>query len=195
MTANTAAVILAAGASSRFGSPKQLLVHDGQSLVRRVAHAASDAGLDPVIVVLGASPALIASELSGMKSVTMVINDDWKSGQASSLRTGLVAAAEMKCDAAVVMLADQPLVDAGSLRRILASFGNAGRIVASEYGGIIGAPAMFGCEYFQDLMELDGDAGAGKWLRGHSSEVTTIALPEAAVDVDTPADVVLLRGA
>lgn len=188
----TAAVILAAGASSRFGSPKQLLVHDGQALVRRAVLAASHAGLDPVIVVLGASPALIASALSGMKSVTMVMNDDWQSGQASSLRAGLTAASEMHCDAALVMLADQPLVDADALRRILANFGSANRIVASKYDGTIGAPAIFGSEYFEELMKLNGDAGAGKWLQSHSSEITTVALPEAAVDVDTPADVALL---
>lgn len=188
-----AAVILAAGGSTRFGSPKQLLVHDGQALVRCAALAAQNAGLDPVIIVLGANATLVAPVLSGLESVTMVMNDDWQTGQASSLRIGLQSAQAEQPDAVLVMLADQPLVDAPALDKILSKFDSEHRIVASEYDGTIGAPAVFGCEYLEDLMTLTGDTGAGKWLRRHIADVTQVALPEATLDIDTIADTEALK--
>jgi molybdenum cofactor cytidylyltransferase len=182
-----AAVILAAGESRRFGSPKQLLVHEGQPLVRRAAIAALDAGLQPVIVVLGANAAPIAPALAGL-NVTIVVNDEWRTGQASSLRAGIEAALGARIDGALVMLADQPLVDAASLSKIIAKFDDAHRIVAAQYGGVIGAPALLGIEHLGRLADLSGDTGAGKWLRAHGERVTSVPMPEAALDVDTIGD-------
>ena len=106
-----AAVVLAAGGSARLGRSKQLVVHEGEPLVRRAARAALDAGAEPVIVVLGAHADLVRQALDGLP-VSAVVNDAWETGMASSLRIGARAALDAGCDAVLVTLADQPLVDA-----------------------------------------------------------------------------------
>lgn len=171
------------------GFPKQLIVHEGEPLVRRIAAAAVDAGASPVVVVLGANASMIAAALSGLASVTTVVNREWSKGLSSSLAAGLSALLEEgQCDAVLVTLADQPLVDAAALRRLLAAFDGEHRIVASAYDNTIGVPAVFAREYVDDLMRLTGDAGAGAWLRSRPSDVTCVPLDGAALDIDTPSD-------
>jgi CTP:molybdopterin cytidylyltransferase MocA len=183
------ALVLAAGASTRLGSPKQLIVHEGVPLVRRAAIATADAGANPVVVVLGANASLIEPALRGLASVTTVVNADWANGMSSSLATGLRALGDaIEYDAVLITLADQPFVDAGALKRLIAAFDNEHRIVSSAYNGVIGVPAVFAREYVADLMQLEGDSGAGQWLRRRSGEVTSIPLDAGAVDIDTPAD-------
>jgi CTP:molybdopterin cytidylyltransferase MocA len=188
-----AAVILAAGGSARFGYPKQLLTHQGENLVRRAAIAAINAKLDPVIVVLGAYASTIVQQLAGLDAVTVVENATWMEGQATSLLLGIQAATSAGADAALVMLADQPLIDSDALAKLIGMFDEKHRLVASHYSGTIGAPAIFGSEFFNDLKRLSGDQGAGKWLRARSEEVTTVDLAEAATDIDTPDDLKHLR--
>lgn len=184
------AIVLAAGASTRMGSPKQLLVHEGEPLVRRAALNAADADADPVIVVLGANASAVAPSLFGLNPpIATVVNPNWETGLASSLVTGLRVLEEAtEYDAVLVTLADQPLVDIAALKRLVAAFDDQHRIVASAYNEVIGVPAVFAREYVADLMQLEGDSGAGQWLRGRKSEVTSVPLDAAAVDIDTPAD-------
>ena len=107
--------MLAAGGSRRMGSPKQLMLHEGEPLVRRAATAAVDAGANPVIVVLGANANLLEPSLAGLESVTTVVNGDWEQGIASSLAAGLRALREAReFDGVMITLADQPLVDAAA---------------------------------------------------------------------------------
>lgn len=188
-----AAVILAAGGSARFGYPKQLLTHQGENLVRRAAIAAIDAKLNPVIVVLGAYASTIAQQLAGLDAVTVVENATWMEGQATSLLLGIQAATSAGADAVLVMLADQPLIDSDALAKLIGVFDEKHRLVASHYSGTIGAPAIFGSEFFNDLKRLSGDQGAGKWLRERGEEVTSVDLAEAATDIDTPDDLKHLR--
>jgi CTP:molybdopterin cytidylyltransferase MocA len=183
------AVVLAAGASTRLGFPKQLIVHEGEALVRRIARAAVEAGANPVVVVLGANAETIAPVLSGLPSVTTVVNAAWSRGLSSSLAAGLIALFESAaCDAVLVTLADQPLVNTAVLRPLLAAFDGKRRIVASGYDGTMGVPAVFGREHVDALLRLTGDAGAGAWLRGRSGEVTSVPLDAAAIDIDTASD-------
>jgi CTP:molybdopterin cytidylyltransferase MocA len=169
-------------------------VHEGEPLVRRITVAAVEAGADPVVVVLGANEAMIASALSGLASVTTVVNREWDKGLASSLATGLSALLEdAPCDAVLVTLADQPLVDAAALRRLIAAFDGERRIVASAYANTIGVPAIFAREHVDDLMRITGDMGAGRWLRSRPNEVTCIPLGVAALDIDTPSEATRLR--
>ncbi len=181
-------MILAAGGSTRFGSPKQLFEYEGQPLVRRAATTAAAAGLDPVIVVLGAHAEEVAKALASMGSLTLVTNAGWHTGQASSLTLGIEAAIAANAEAAVVMLADQPLVDARSLERFVTAFRAGHRVIAASYEDTFGAPALFGAEHFGAIMSLPGDHGAGRWLKENSSIVTTIRMDSAAVDVDSPED-------
>jgi molybdenum cofactor cytidylyltransferase len=146
-----------------------------------------------VAVVLGANAATIAPALIGLTSVAIVINHDWESGLASSLAVGLSAfLADDSCDAVLVTLADQPLVDEAALRRLITAFDDEHRIVASAYDDTLGVPAVFGREHFGDLMRLTGDRGAGSWLRARQNEVTRVPLYSAAFDIDSPSDVARL---
>jgi CTP:molybdopterin cytidylyltransferase MocA len=183
-----AAVILAAGGSSRFGSPKQLLARHGENLVQRAARIAIEAGLDPVIVVLGAYASTIESSIAAIPKILIAVNEDWAAGQASSLRTGIERASTSQCDGALVLLADQPLVESSSLERLLEKFDDEHRIVASLYNEILGAPAIFGHEHFDALSKLEGDHGAGSWIRKHREEVTSVQMDEARLDIDTEDD-------
>lgn len=189
MNRNVGAVILAAGPSTRLGYSKQLIVHEGEPLVRRAAMAAVEAGASPVIVVLGADAAAITPLLSLLPSVTLVTNEDWETGLASSLTTGLRALYQnVSRDGVLVMLADQPLIDAAALGQLLDAFNADNRIIASEYGDTIGVPVVIGREHVPDLMALKGDSGAGAWLRKRIGDVTRIPMASAAMDVDTPSD-------
>ena len=170
-----------------------MIMHEGEPLVRRIAVAAVEAGASPVVVVLGANAEMIAPALSGLESVTTVVNREWNKGLASSLAAGLSAVLQHGgCDAVLVTLADQPLVDAAAIRRLVAAFDGERRIVASAYKNTIGVPAIFAREHVDDLMRLTGDAGAGTWLRNRASEVTCVPLDVAALDIDTPSDVAAL---
>jgi len=189
-----AAVVLAAGASTRLGHPKQLLLHDGEPLVRRAARAALEGGAEPVVVVLGAHAELVRRALDGLP-VSAVVNDAWETGMASSIRVGTQAALDAGCDAVLVTLADQPLVDAAALRRLVAAFPGRHGVVASTYGDALGVPALFAREHAASLLlHLTGDAGAGGWLRARGHAVTRVAMDEARLDVDTASDVARLHG-
>jgi molybdenum cofactor cytidylyltransferase len=182
------AAVLAAGSSTRLGFPKQLVVRYGEPLVRRAARNALAVGASPVVVVLGANADLIAPALSGL-SVTSVVNHDWRIGLSSSLAVALRAVINHpSCDGVLVTLVDQPQVDVYALRGLVDRFDGTHRIVASEYNGIIGVPALFGREFVDDLSQLIGDAGAGGWLRSRRHAVTCVPLTAAAFDIDTASD-------
>ena len=185
------AIVLAAGGSTRFGSPKQLHLYNGQSLIERAVNAAADAGADPVIVVLGAEADAIRHAINDSQT-RIIVNANWSEGLASSLATGMNAV-DAACDAILVTLADQPLVDANTLRRLIAVFDAQHRIVASGYNGTVGVPAIFGVEFRHALSQLNGDAGAGHWLRERLGDVTVVRLDEGGIDVDTPSDTVRLE--
>ena len=190
-----AAIILAAGGSSRLGFPKQLMLHEGETLVNRAALAARRAALDPVIVVLGADSSRVAAAIDPASDVALVTNEEWQTGQASSLRAGIRSAMSAASDAVLVMLVDQLLVDDIALRKLIAQYDDDHRIIAAAYHDTIGAPALIASEFFPDLMELTGDSGAGRWLRERKDIVTKVALPEAMIDIDTAADAAGLTNA
>jgi len=185
-----AAVVLAAGASTRLGQPKQLLIYQGEPLIRRATHAAIAAGASPVVVVLGANADAVARALHGIDAVISVTNDNWHDGLASSLAAGVTAVMTRapETDGILIAVSDQPLVDAVALRQLMENFSGDQRLVAAEYSGTIGVPAIVGREHFDALCALEGDTGAGRWLRTRSAHVTRVPMPDAAIDVDTAHD-------
>lgn len=185
-----AAIILAAGGSTRFGKAKQLHPYQGEPLIRRAVNATMEAGVEEVIVVLGAGATDIEKELDGISGIRIVVNPDWHTGLASSLRVGLSAISD--ADGVLVTLADQPFIGSAALRKLIEQFGDTRRIIASKYSDTVGAPAIFGNEYLDELKTLTGDHGAGKWIQSRISEVTIVPLESAAIDIDTPDDVARL---
>ncbi len=188
-------VVLAAGASTRMGTPKQLLPYRGCGLLCRAVETALASVCRPVVVVLGAQAERLEHEVRQFP-IRLVHNSHWADGMSSSIRAGIgeLAKAGNHSGAAVLMLCDQPLITPQTLDRLVAAHRSTGRlIVASRYGGTVGAPALFHRSFFPTLLALEGQAGAQQIIRKNSRNASFIAAPEGAVDVDTPADYQQLR--
>jgi molybdenum cofactor cytidylyltransferase len=188
--AGVGAVVLAAGSSSRMGSPKQTLQFRGESLLRRAARAAISAGCYPVIVVTGAHSELSRRELAGL-GVREVLNTRWETGMASSVRAGLegLISTDRDADAAVLLLCDQPHVTADVINGLVAAYRSTGSpIIASTYGGTFGVPALFSRTLFDELTRLEGVAGAKEVIKRHYAEAHFLPFRNGEVDVDTPDD-------
>jgi CTP:molybdopterin cytidylyltransferase MocA len=176
------AVVLAAGASRRLGSPKQLVAVDGVPLVRQAALAAL-ASSDAVAVVVGAHASRVARALDGL-DVFVLWNDAWREGMASSIRAGAAWARARRLGALIVMVADQPRITARHLERLRIAHGRTRGIAASRYAGALGVPAIFPREHFASLLALTGDRGARMLVR--SDARAFVDWQGGALDVDTP---------
>ncbi|WP_128544038.1 nucleotidyltransferase family protein [Larkinella soli] len=189
---NIGVVILAAGASSRMGGqPKQLVAWEGRTLIRRVVDTALSTPFRPVVVVLGANREQIVTELDRLP-VTIMENRHWEQGLASSIKTGLAALylTQKEFDAVLFLLTDQPHVDRGLLLQLAHVYAESGKgIVASSYGGSLGVPALFDRKYIQDLLSLEGDAGAKKLFMEYPQDCAEVPFEPGRVDLDTPGDV------
>jgi molybdenum cofactor cytidylyltransferase len=184
-------VVLAAGSSSRLGRPKQLVLYKDKTLVRRMAEEAVEAGLSPVVVVLGARADDVAAELTGLP-VRTVHNPNWEAGMGSSLQVGVRALPEV--DAALIMLCDQLRVDSAHLKALMEAFARTGAaIVASSYGGTRGVPALFARATFPEFETLAPTQGARGVIAREPSRVIEVALPGGDEDIDTAADLSRLR--
>lgn len=175
-----AAVILAAGASTRLGEPKQLVVLAGETLLGRAVRIAVEAGCAPVVVVLGASAETVAQGCD-LGAAEIVVHPAWQEGMASSIRVGIEAIAA-RAEGAIVMTCDQPAVTREHLAELMAAGRNGGEVVGSGYGKMRGVPAFFPGTRFRELLVLSGDSGARHLL----AEAHTLALPGGEHDVDTP---------
>jgi molybdenum cofactor cytidylyltransferase len=184
-----AIVILAAGQSSRLGSPKQLLQFNGKSLLRHSVEEALQTRL-PVIVVVGANSQLIKDELKNL-NITIEENKRWHEGMSTSLQCGLAAAKNLKneIDGIIFMVSDQPFVSATLLTNLLKAQDESGLpIAASGYAGALGTPVLFHKFFFDELMNLRGDTGARKLIEKYKNLATEISFPEGVIDIDTVED-------
>ena len=185
------AIVLAAGASSRFGSPKQLVRVDGRPLLHSAVSRATEIAGHSVSVVLGAHAAELAPLLSH-SSASIVINRDWAEGMASSIRAG-ISRLSGSCNGVMLVLADQAAVTADDLRRLATTWRRQPEyIVAAQYGATVGAPAVFPASCFRDLAELRGDRGAQALFRRNPDRVIRVPMDSASIDIDTPEDLLRL---
>ena len=188
-----AAVVLAAGESSRLGRPKQLVEYRGRSLIRGAVEAALGAGCSPVVVVLGAQAERVRQEIEPL-DVRAVVNPAWREGMAASVRAGIaeIEATAGEVEAVVLTGCDQPHLSADVLRRLLEAYRGredpAASMAACDYAGTLGSPALFARTEFARLLALDGDRGARGLLRAEDERVIRICWPEGARDVDVPED-------
>ena len=190
------AIVLAAGGSSRFGRPKQLLVFEGESLVRRSMRVAAEAGCDPVIVVVGNVRDQIETELRETTAI-IVENCQWQRGLGTSIRSGLrdLLGATPKLRAVVLLACDQPFIDKRIITSLYLQWRNSGKsIVAASYANTLGIPALFERIWFDSLLALPDDSGAKMLIESHLAYVTEIEFPKGAIDIDTPMDVERLGG-
>jgi len=190
-------VVLAAGGSTRLGTPKQLVTWQGRTLLRRAVEtaveAAAPAGGSRVIVVLGAEAERMRTELAGL-DVRVAENPRWQEGLSTSLRAGLEAlqapsAGAAPVDAVLFTTCDQPRITAGTLRALTAAYGvTRPAVVACAYASAVGVPALFDRALFAELLALSGDAGAKQVIARHRDRLVAVPAPDAAFDVDTALD-------
>ena len=190
---STAIIVLAAGASTRMGSPKQLLTYGSHTLLRHAAEAAVASRCGPVFVVLGAYASRLHREIDDLP-VRSVLNERWADGMGSSIQAGLAALTTSDgpagdAGAVILMLCDQPYVTAAVINNLVTVYHTTGKgMIASEYGGTLGVPALFGREYFSELSTMSGAAGAKRLIAAHASEVVPVPFPQGLTDIDTAED-------
>jgi CTP:molybdopterin cytidylyltransferase MocA len=186
-------VLLAAGGGTRFGGPKALVRLHGTALAQRGARLLADGGCAPVVVVAGAEAAQVRALDLGAAEV--VANPRWAEGMGTSLRAGL-AALEGRCDAAVVALADQPLVGAEAVRRLVAAWEAGARAAVATYGGAPRNPVLLDAAAWPAATAAArGDVGARALLRRADVPVAHVPCDGTGRpdDVDTPADLDRIR--
>src|ERR1044072_4037718 len=183
-------IILAAGGSSRMmGEAKQLLEFDGCTLLRRAVKTALSTESGPVLVVLGASAERLLQEMKDLP-VLVEINQNWQRGIGSSIKAGLskLLAEEPDIEAAILTLADQPLIAALHLARLVEIYlQNEASVIASRYEDTVGVRALFARKMFDDLVQIPDDKPP-KSLLLSAQNVKPVSLPEASIDIDTPQD-------
>lgn len=184
-------LVLAAGASTRLGQPKQLVKLGGRPALHIVVSNAVALAGNAVTVVVGAR-ARDMTHLLAHSPASVIVNRYWEEGMSSSLRFG-VASLPPGCDAVLVLLGDQVGVNTDDLKRLAAAWkGEQSLIAASVYEGQVGVPAIFPRICFSELADLRGDRGARAVLERNSYRLTRVPMSNAAIDLDTPEDLAVL---
>ena len=188
-------IILAGGASTRLGKPKQLLQYHGKTLLNHAVNEAANAKADAVVVILGKNADLFQNEINKEK-VRIVKNKDWEEGMASSVRLGLDTLLTIKpyMDAVIFMVCDQPHISSSVLNDLITTQQKTTKqIVTCNYGDSIGPPALFHKKYFRELAKLKGDVGARNIIQQNMNDVATVLFPEGKIDIDTEEDYEALK--
>lgn len=186
-------VLLAAGASSRMGTAKQLLPYQGRSLLRYMAEVALASRCSSVVVVLGAHVDRTRLEIGDLP-VQIVENPHWSTGMGSSIQAGVQQITAQPLAAIIVMLCDQPLVTSANLNQLIESYqATQHSVIASAYSGTLGVPALFNHQLFPDLLSLSPNQGAKHLIKQYHDRVDSVSFPEGAIDLDTPEDYQQLR--
>jgi len=187
--AKVAAVILAAGGSSRFGKPKQLIELRGKTLLGRILDAATEANCSPIAVVI--SEAMIEVRKLETTNATVVENENWQRGIGTSIRAGVQSVINHTpdVDAIVLLVCDQPFVDAFRIKQLIALRAQTVKsIVASSYANTLGVPALFGRSCFPELLALDDESGAKAIILSNPERVAELPFPQGEIDIDTMED-------
>ena len=187
---NCAVVIIAAGESKRFGSPKQLLLLDKDTMLNRLIKMVQKAVDFPIYLVLGANAEKIKAQLPNV-SLNIVENTEWQEGMGSSIRLGVqaVASSANKHDGVLILVCDQPYLSESSIKDLIAlqAIKNTA-IAASFYANIAGTPALFHQSVFSDLLALKGDQGAKRIIQERDQELAKLQFEKGVLDIDTPED-------
>ena len=185
----TAILVMAAGASRRMGRPKQLLPFGSTTLLRHAVEVALSSHASKVAVALGSGEEAMRKELTGMP-IGIVTNPEWDRGMGTTIRAGVQAIGMYpEVGALILTVADSPELSAETYNRIIAAHVASGLpIVASEYAGTVGVPALFERQYFDSLIALPADHGCKALIMANSAKVIRMPCPEAAKDIDSPKD-------
>ena len=180
-------IVLAAGGSTRFGALKQLLEFKGRSLLNRIVRLACELTEDRVIVVHGPKPNKCQCDIAAYK-VKNLINEDWQDGMAGSL-TLAMGAVPAEYDAVLILLCDQAMIERAQLDRLVEAWTlDPNKIIASSYANTTGVPVIIPRAYFGYFHLLSGDQGARQILTDLATNVISVEMPEAELDIDTQED-------
>lgn len=188
-------IILAAGSSSRLGYPKQLLEYKGVSLLQHIINVAGSVDFDTKILVLGAKAEEIKKEIES-NNFEVVLNTKWEDGMGTSIAIGISEALkiEPELDHILMLLSDQPFVNKEKILELIrVQLTTNKQTTFSEYAGDVGVPAIFSRTIFSDLIKLEGEQGAKRLLNQKDLIFGTVKFEKGNFDVDTAADVELLR--
>jgi molybdenum cofactor cytidylyltransferase len=183
-------VILAAGASTRMGTPKQLLHFQGRSFLRHTTEIALASVCEPVVIVLGANAEQIRHEVSALP-VIVVENQEWRQGMGASIQVGIKTLTDESnnTDAVVLLLCDQPFISVNIINQLVEAFYTTAKpIIACQYAETLGVPALFERQFFLELMQLDAHSGAKQVINKYVDLVYPVSFEMGAVDIDTPQD-------
>jgi molybdenum cofactor cytidylyltransferase len=185
----TGIIILAAGESTRLGYPKQIAKYKEKTLLQLAIDAANASKADKRVVVLGANRDEIKKTFPG-SSIANIPNPHFKKGISSSIKAGMEYMLKYdQPDQVIIMLCDQPFVDASILDALIDTQEKEGKgIIACEYAKTVGVPILFGKAYFKELMALAGDEGAKHIALAHEDDLATVSFPDGKVDIDTEED-------
>ena len=183
-----AGLILAAGESSRMGTPKATLPYHGSTFLELIVQTIREAGLQRIVVVLGHRAEEIHRQVK-IEAAQVILNPDYRSGQTSSLQAGLRALIADGPEAALLCLVDHPAVSAETVRTIAATFRQCGApVVIPTYHGRRGHPVLIGRQLFDELLGLTRDAGADSVVRRYRPATQYVEVEDEGVviDVDDP---------
>ena len=182
-----AAVVLAAGRSTRMGANKLLADLNGRPVLATTIKQIQASGVDEIVVVTGHDAAAVATALSNTK-VMIIHNPQYTGGLSTSVCCGIAAVKNF--DAAFICLGDMPLIRSADMQRMMQAFNveEGRRLIAPTYRGQLGNPVLWGQEYFKALMTLEGDRGARSLLEASRQQITEIAVEHDGIllDADTP---------
>lgn len=183
-------ILLAAGASRRMGTPKQLLKINDQTLIERAVNITQALDNQQTVVVLGANAEKIKPYILPQANVDVVINENWEQGMGTTLKVGLefLLTQNQKISSVIVLVCDQPYLTTQKLQELIdLHHTTKAAIIATAYKGIKGVPALFDSSIFPKLIALNKDEGARKIIKNYKGEIRTVDFPEGSIDLDTPA--------
>jgi len=182
-----AIIVLAAGASTRLGAPKQFFKYNGITLLRKTIETVLQSKANSVHVVFGCEAEKMKLEITDLP-VDVVINPNWQRGISTSIRSG-IQSLEPNIDAAIIVLCDQPNLSTDILNTLVNTYTSTrSPIVTCKYAGTVGVPAMFDRCIFPELLSLEGDHGAKKIIERYTKERIEIDFPGGEIDIDTITD-------
>ncbi len=187
---NIGLIILAAGASTRLGQPKQLLLFQGKTLLIHTIEQALSSRCRPIIVVLGSQAEYIKLNINSYP-IFIVKNPNWEQGMSASIQTGIKQLQQIQPDSkgVVITLCDQPFISSQIIDKLVETYQQTQySIVVSEYNNILGVPALFSNTLFGELMNLDTTTGAKSLIHKYSNERSIVPFPLGIFDIDTPQD-------
>ncbi len=187
---NIGLIILAAGASLRYGASKQFLSFNGETFLRRIVSESVESVCQPIVAVFGADAQNLSRHIDEF-AVHTIQNKNWKKGMGTSISVGMGKLLEIDegVAGAVITVCDQPFVTSDVINGLVQNFNESqALIVASRYAETLGVPALFSRRLFSDLRALKNSGGAKELIKRFSAETAAIDFSEGAIDIDTPED-------